>query len=112
MPDTVLWALTGLTSGNGVPFDLQQPRIQQWNATFERELGWGTAVRLSYLGSYMSGLIAGSDYNLIAPSDKLFGTMIGDGVTPCSPDDEIALTPCRSSPAALPRTGQLPDQLR
>jgi hypothetical protein len=95
----VLGALTGLTSGNWVPFDLQQPRIQQWNATFERELGWGTAVRLSYLGSYMSGLIAGSDYNLIAPSDKPFGTTTGDGVTPCSPDDGD----CAYSPADLAR---------
>jgi hypothetical protein len=87
MSGGVVNALSGLTSGNWVPFDLQQPRIQQWNVTFEREIGWRTAARVSYLGSYMSGLIAGSDYNLIAPSDKPFGTTTGDGVTPCSPDD-------------------------
>jgi len=80
-------ALSGFATGNWVPFDLQQPRIQQWNGTFEREIGWGTAVRLSYLGSYMSGLISGVDYNLIQPSDQPFGTTTGDGLTACSPSD-------------------------
>ena len=92
-------ALTGFATGSAVPFDLQQPRIQQWNATFEREIGWGTALRLSYLGSYMSGLISGVDYNLLPPSDKPFGTTTGDGVTPCSPDDGD----CTYSPADLAR---------
>ena len=92
-------ALSGLTSGNWVPFDLQQPRIQQWNVTYERELGWRSAVRVSYLGSYMSGLISGVDYNLIPPSDKPFGTTTGDGVTACSPDDGD----CAYSPADLAR---------
>ena len=95
----VLGALSGLTSGNWVPFNLQQPRIQQWNATVERELGWRTALRVSYLGSYMSGLISGVDYNLIPPSDKPFGTTTGDGVTACSPDDGD----CAYSPADLAR---------
>jgi hypothetical protein len=95
----VLSTLSGLTSGNWVPFDLQQPRIQQWNVTAEREVGWRTAVRVSYLGSYMSGLIGGVDYNMIAPSDKPFGTTTGDGVTPCSPDDGD----CAYSPADLAR---------
>ena len=92
-------ALSGVTSGNWVPFDLKQPRIQQWNATFEREVGWRTAVRLSYLGSYMDRLISGSDYNLIAPSDKPFGTSTGDGVTACDPDNGD----CTYSPADLAR---------
>jgi len=71
----------GVTSGFGgtpavnvVPFDIHQPRIHQYNATFEREIGWGNAVRFSYLGSTMHGLIAGQDLNLIAPSDVPFGT--------------------------------------
>ncbi len=71
----------GVTSGFGgtpavnlVPFDIRQPRIHQYNATFEREIGWGNAVRFSYLGSTMHGLIAGKDLNLIAPSDVPFGT--------------------------------------
>jgi Carboxypeptidase regulatory-like domain len=71
----------GVTAGFGgtpavnlVPFDIRQPRIHQYNATFEREIGWGNAVRVSYLGSTMHGLIAGKDLNLIAPNDTPFGT--------------------------------------
>lgn len=82
MSGGVLNALSNQISGNWVPFDLQQPRIQQYNFTFERELGWQTAVRLSYLGTRMSGLISGRDYNAIPPSDQPFGTTTGDGVTP------------------------------
>jgi hypothetical protein len=99
-------ALSTVISGNWVPFDLQQPRIQQWNATFEREVGWRTAVRLSYLGSYMSGLIAGSDSNLIQPSDKAFGTSTGDGVTPCSIDDgDCAYSPADRARLPYPDLG-------
>jgi hypothetical protein len=91
--------LSGFATGNWVPLDLQSPRIQQWNATVERAIGWGTAVRLSYMGSYMSGLIGGSDLNLVPPSDKPFGTTTGDGVTACTPDDGD----CAYSPADLAR---------
>ena len=41
----------GLPSINAVPVDLHQPRIQQYNATFERELARDTSVWFSYLGS-------------------------------------------------------------
>ena len=64
----------GTPAVNVVPFNIHQPRIHQYNATFEREIGWGNAVRLSYLGSTMHGLIAGKDLNLIAPNDTPFGT--------------------------------------
>jgi hypothetical protein len=91
--------LSGFATGNWVPIDLQSPRIQQWNATIERGIGWDTAVRLSYMGSYMSGLIGGSDLNLIPPSNTPFATSTGDGVTPCTPDDGD----CAFSPADLAR---------
>jgi hypothetical protein len=77
-----------------VPFDLQQPRIQQYNVTFERELGWDSAVRVSYLGTRMHGLITGVDYNMIPANDTPFGTTTGDGVTACSP----AANNCQLSP--------------
>ncbi len=80
-------ALSGLISGNWVPFDLKQPRIHQFNVTMEREIGWNTAVRASYLGTIMQRLISGVDYSMIPPSDKPYGTTTGDGVTACSPDD-------------------------
>ena len=72
-------------SVNVVPFGLQQPRIQQYNATYERELGLRTSLRLSYIGSTMSGLIGGQDLNELKPNDIPFGTTMGDGVTICDP---------------------------
>jgi hypothetical protein len=99
-------ALSGVTSGNWVPFDLQQPRIQQWNVTYEHEIGWRTAARFSYLGSKMDGLISGSDYNLIPPSDKPFGTTTGDGVTPCTPDNgDCAYSPADTARLPYPQLG-------
>jgi hypothetical protein len=79
--------LSGQPGGNWVPFDLKQPRIQQYNISFERDLGWSSGIRVSYLGSRMSGLISGRDYNMLAPNDRPWGTTIGDGVTPCVPDN-------------------------
>jgi hypothetical protein len=73
--------LGGTPAVNVVPFDLKQPRIHQYNATLEREIGWGNAVRFSYLGATMHGLIAGKDLNLIAPSDVPFGTHVVDDNT-------------------------------
>ncbi|WP_321473835.1 TonB-dependent receptor [uncultured Paludibaculum sp.] len=80
-------ALSGLISGNWVPFNLRQPRIHQYNVTLERDLGWDTGIRVSYLGTLMQRLISGVDYSMIQPSDTPFGTTTGDGVTACSPDD-------------------------
>jgi hypothetical protein len=59
---------------NVVPFGIHQPRIHQYNVTFEREIGWGSAIRFSYLGATMHGLIAGKDLNQLTPSDTPFGT--------------------------------------
>src|SRR5882672_7802433 len=70
--------LTSTPAVNVVPFNLHQPRIHQYNATFEREIGWGSAVRFSYLGSTMHGLIAGKDLNELQPSDVPFGTHVID----------------------------------
>ena len=64
---------------NVVPFGIHQPRIHQYNVTYEREIGWDSVVRFSYLGSTMQGLIAGKDLNQIAPSDTPFGVSAVDG---------------------------------
>jgi len=85
-------------SANAIPVDLQQPRIEQYNATVERELPGKLALRVSYLGTRSKGLIAGIDLNMIPPSDTPFGTTNGDGVTPCTPGDD-----CTPSPADLAR---------
>ncbi|PYT87935.1 MAG: hypothetical protein DMG36_24655, partial [Acidobacteria bacterium] len=75
---TITSGVGGTPAVNVVPFGLRQPRIHQYNATFEREIGWGNAVRFSYLGSTMHGLIAGKDLNELTPSDVPFGTNVVD----------------------------------
>lgn len=84
---------SGFFSSNSVPVGLSAPTVQQYNATYERQLGLDTSVRLSYLGVTANGLVGGIDLNEIAPSNVGWGTTvdngtgIGDGVTPCIPDD-------------------------
>lgn len=75
---TITSGVNGTPAVNAVPFGLRQPRIHQYNVTFEREIGWGNAVRFSYLGSTMHGLIAGKDLNELQPSDVPFGTNVVD----------------------------------
>jgi carboxypeptidase family protein/TonB-dependent receptor-like protein len=86
---TITSGVGGAPAVNVVPFGLHQPRIHQYNATFEREIGWGSAVRFSYLGSTMHGLIAGKDLNELAPNDVPFGTHAtddnGDEIGICDP---------------------------
>jgi hypothetical protein len=94
-------------SANFVPLDLQQPRVQQYNLTFERDLGWNTALRLSYLGTAMHGLIAGKDLDEIPPSDNPFGTTQGDGVTICDPyQGNCALSPQDNARLPFPQLGE------
>ncbi|MGE0129741.1 MAG: carboxypeptidase regulatory-like domain-containing protein [Blastocatellales bacterium] len=98
----LLRTLGSQPSANAVPIDIRQPRIQQYNATFEHELPWKLAVRASYLGTRLSGLISGIDLNMLPPSDKPFGTTTGDGVTPCTPGEDCDLSP--ADIARLPYT--------
>jgi hypothetical protein len=84
----VITGFGGLPSINAVPVGLQQPRIQQYNATYEHELFTDSSIRLSYIGSTLSGLIAGADLNEIQPSDTPFGTTLGvDAEAPALPTD-------------------------
>lgn len=96
--------LTSTPAVNVVPFGLHQPRIHQYNATFEREIGWGTAVRFSYLGSTMHGLIAGKDLNELQPSDVPFGTnAVDDNGNPIGICDPINNGDCAISNADAQR---------
>lgn len=88
----VLNAFDAAPEANSIPFDLQQPRIEQFNATFERELPWQTGVRVSYLGTRMHGLIGGIDLNLLPPSNVPFGTHGFDeegNIVICDPNGDI-----------------------
>jgi Carboxypeptidase regulatory-like domain/TonB dependent receptor len=40
----------------GFPIHYMDPRVQQWNLTFERNLGYDIGLRLSYIGSHGSNL--------------------------------------------------------
>lgn len=99
--------VSGAFSTNSVPVGLHAPLVQQYNATYERELGLKTSVRFSYLGTTAHGLIGGTDLNEIAPSDNPWGTALdadGDGIadnpiTACNPDDGT----CVPSPADYAR---------
>ncbi len=69
-----LLAGSTVPSTNVIPFNLHQPRIHQFNITFERELGHDIGIRVSYLGTRMQRLIAGQDLNELPPSAVGFGT--------------------------------------
>lgn len=69
-------------AANAIPFDLQSPRIEQFNATFEQELMNDTGIRFSYIGARQHGLIGGFDLNELAPSNTPFGVTDGSG-NPC-----------------------------
>jgi hypothetical protein len=86
---------------NAVPVGLHEPLVQQYNATFERQIGNKTSVRFSYIGIHAGGLIGGIDLNEIAPSNNPWGTTTGDGVTACSPDNGDCL-PSAADYARLP----------
>jgi hypothetical protein len=50
------------------PIHYKDPSVQQWNLTFERELGFGTAFRLSYIGNHGSDLEIMQDLNQVQPN--------------------------------------------
>ncbi len=83
-------------TANSVPLGLRNPRLQQWNATFEKQLPLRSSIRISYIGAYITGETVGQDLDMIAPSDNLFGVTTGDGVTICDPAN---LFNCAYSPA-------------
>jgi hypothetical protein len=74
-------------AANAIPADLQSPRIEQYNVTYEREFGWSTGVRVSYVGSRQHGLIGGVDLNMLRPSDVPFGVHNEEGDL-CTPGDD------------------------
>ena len=94
-------------SANYVPVGLKNPRIQQWNATFEQQIPWQSSLRFSYIGSQQSGQIIGNDLDMIVPSDNPFGTTTGDGVTPCDPinNGDCAYSPADQARIKFPALG-------
>jgi hypothetical protein len=88
--NAVLASVQGIAA-NAIPFDLQAPRIEQYNATFEYELMNDLGIRVSYIGSRAHGLIAGFDLNELAPNNTPFGVTDGEG-NPCFDTTPGAIT--------------------
>ena len=93
-------------AANAIPFNIQNPRIEQFNVTFEREVGWNTGVRISYVGTRQHGLIAGRDLNEIPPSDIPFGVHNEDGNF-CDPfgEGDCIISPEDAARLPFPRLG-------
>ena len=45
--------------------DMKDPRTTQWSLTFERDLGWNTGARVSYVGSKTNDLVWSPDLNQV-----------------------------------------------
>ena len=100
-------------TANAIPLNLQTPRIQQYNATFEREIIRDGTLRVSYLGTHMGGLIAGKDLDELAPNNTPFGTTQGDGVTDLrSYSGKLRLLAAGLSSTALSSGGRVSAHLR
>ncbi len=50
------------------PIHYKDPSVQQWNLTYERDLGYRTGLRISYTGSHGSNLETMVDLNQVAPN--------------------------------------------
>ncbi len=94
-------------AANAIPFNLQTPRIEQFNVTFEREVGWKTGVRISYVGSRQHGLIGGRDLNEIPPNNIPFGVHNTDTGDLCDPigEGDCGISPEDAARLPFPRLG-------
>lgn len=63
---------TGAVSITGTDRNLRNPYVQQWSLTVERDLGWQTGLRLSYVGTKATQLIYRRDLNQVPASTKPF----------------------------------------
>lgn len=66
---------TGAGGTSGIPdfrranqVNLRDPRSIQWNASVERDLGWATLLRISYVGTHTTNLIYSPDLNQVQPN--------------------------------------------
>jgi hypothetical protein len=56
------------------PIRYTDPVMQQWNFTFERDLGFNTGIRISYIGSHGSKLDAQTDLNQVRANTVGYAT--------------------------------------
>jgi len=56
-------------------FDLKDPQTTQWTLTFERDLGWETGLRVSYVGSKTEDIIVSPDLNQVRPNTQGYASL-------------------------------------
>ena len=60
------------------PIHYSDPSVQQWNLTFEQDLGRRIGVRLSYAGSHGKNLEAMVDLNQVQPNTVGYANVVAD----------------------------------
>ena len=92
-------------AANAIPPDLQSPRFEQFNVTYEREVGLSTGLRVSYVGTRQHGLIGGADLNMLPPNTTPFGVLTLAGTT-CTPIDfDCVISPQDAARRPFPQLG-------
>ena len=53
------------------------PRVTQWTVTIDRDLGWNTGLRVSYVGSKTTDLVYSPDLNQVRPNTLGYAAVAG-----------------------------------
>lgn len=76
VPTTILNNYNNLGPASSVAFiispTLRTPYVQDWNLTFQRELGWKTTLTVGYLGNHGTKLLRVVDYNQVTINSNGF----------------------------------------
>lgn len=81
----------------GIDSNYKDPYVQQWNFTVERDLGFSTAVRLSYGGSHGSELGYYIDGNQIPANTVGYSALAASGLYPSWPYVKLNINGARSN---------------
>ena len=57
-------------------YNLQDPRVIQWNLSVDHSIGFGTVVRASYTGSHTYNLIYSPDLNQVVPNTVGYAALV------------------------------------
>jgi len=88
------------------PIHFIDPSVQQWNLTFERELGFNTGLRISYVGNHGSNLQDMVDLNQVPANTVGYGVAGGNRPYPIWGIIESVANGARSNYNALNATAQ------
>lgn len=56
----------------------KDPKVDEWNLTFEHDLGWGTGIRVSYDGNHGSNLGTLVNLNQLHPNTQGYAALAGN----------------------------------